>query len=107
MAQELNIATAMSPEEKAQVSTLTIETEILSYLVDHPSANDTLEGITEWWLLEQRVKTGLTTVKSALQHLRSMAFVVEESKPSGRLAYRINQEKLSEIKAWLRSQTEQ
>jgi len=31
--------------------------EILEYLRKHPEASDTLEGIAEWWLLNQRIPT--------------------------------------------------
>jgi Fe2+ or Zn2+ uptake regulation protein len=75
-----------------------VETDILSYLISHPAASDTLEGITEWWLLEQRITTGLKTVQRALEHLRSIGFVLEQRRPGGRLTYSLNQEKIQEIR---------
>ena len=43
--------------------------EILAYLVDHPKARDTLEGIVEWWLLEREIKFETARVKEALSNL--------------------------------------
>jgi len=73
--------------------------------MDNPSANDTLEGITEWWLLEQRVKTGLNAVQSALNHLEILAFVVVKTRLGGTLSYSVNKERVSAIKKWLDSES--
>lgn len=81
-----------------------VESEILSYLVSHPSASDTLEGITEWWLLEQRITTGLRTVQAALERLKSMGYVLEGKNRAGRSSYSLNQERLSEIRGSLEGQ---
>ncbi len=40
--------------------------DILGYLAEHPGAQDTLEGIIEWWLLEQEIKRQTGKVKEAL-----------------------------------------
>jgi Fe2+ or Zn2+ uptake regulation protein len=82
-----------------------IEVEILSYLVEHPSASDTLEGIIEWWLLEQKIKTGIRTVQAALEKLREMGFVTVRKKTGRAKTYCVNTEKLAEIRLWLASQT--
>lgn len=46
-----------------------IRDQILSHLLDHPDAQDTLEGIVEWWLLERRIRTGIADVHRALEEL--------------------------------------
>lgn len=43
--------------------------EILAYLVEHPEAQDTLEGIVQWWLLERKIKYQEILVKEALTKL--------------------------------------
>jgi hypothetical protein len=80
------------------------EVEILSYLVDHPSASDTLRGIAEWWLLEQRITTGIETVRAALERLTELGFIVAQRKRGQAELYRIIKHKLPEIRNWLASQ---
>ena len=78
-----------------------IVSEILAYLTERPKAQDTLEGIVEWWLLEQRIKRETTRVKEALAELVARGFVLEERRREGRLHYRMNQHKQKEIQALL------
>lgn len=74
-----------------------IRKQILAYLTDHPSAQDTLEGIVEWWLLEQEVKFETARVKKALFELVTKGLVFEKKGPDSRIHYRINQSKYREI----------
>ena len=49
---------------------------ILAYLVDHPKAQDTLEGIVEWWLLEQKITYETARVKEALSELVNRGMIL-------------------------------
>lgn len=64
--------------------------EILDYLIRHPQAKDTVEGITEWWLLEQRIKNALIEVKAALNELVAKGFVVAQQNGDKRIHYGLN-----------------
>jgi hypothetical protein len=64
--------------------------QILAYLTAHPKAQDTIEGITQWWLLEQDIKRSMAHVRAALVELIARKLVVEETGPDGRVRYRVD-----------------
>ena len=77
--------------------------EILAYLADHPQAQDTVEGIVEWWLLEQRIKRGTRHVKSAVEQLVAAGFITAREGAAGQVYYRVNQQKLCDIRRLLQA----
>ncbi len=77
---------------------LQIDSEILAYLVDHPNAQDTLEGIVEWWLLERAIKFQEAQVKKSLADLVAKGLVIEHKRMDSQTNYRINEVKFEEIK---------
>ena len=74
-----------------------IGNEILAYLVDHPNARDTLEGIVEWWLLERQIKFQTARVKEALSDLVTRGLILEKKGSNSHIHYRVNQSKYEEI----------
>jgi len=64
-----------------------IQRELLAYLGRYPEAHDTLEGIVEWWLLEQHIQKSSLVVKEALSALISKGIVTEIRFPDGRIHY--------------------
>ena len=79
--------------------------EILSYLVDHPKSRDTMNGILEWWLPEQQIKYQSKKVQEALSELIKKELVLEHQGRDSSTHYRINNQKASEIKAFLKEKT--
>jgi len=77
---------------------------ILDYLLEHPEAQDTLAGIAEWWLPEEKEKkvTRLAIVKEALDQLVSNALVLERRGKDLQTHYRINGQRLKEIERLVR-----
>jgi hypothetical protein len=75
--------------------------EILAYLVEHPEAEDTLEGILKWWLLERKIKYQKKKVKEALADLVKKGLVLECEGGDRSLRYRINQSRCDEIQVLL------
>jgi hypothetical protein len=78
-----------------------VELQILTYLYDNPDAQDTLEGIVQWWLLERDIRRQYTLVRQALSDLINKDFVIEikESNTQGR--YIINKNKMKDIRLFL------
>jgi hypothetical protein len=75
--------------------------QIMAYLVEHPKAQDTLEGILHWWLLEQHIKNLMVEVKEALAELVAQGLLLERRGSDGRIHYRINRRKETHIRALL------
>ena len=82
--------------DKAQIAH-----EILAYLTEHPDAEDTLEGIVQWWLLERKIKYHIVGIKYAIDDLVSKGFLLEQTTHDVRNQYRINNAKKYEIHAFL------
>jgi hypothetical protein len=66
--------------------------KILAYLLKHPQAQDTMEGIVEWWLLEQKIQYAAEDMESALHDLVNKRFVISHQGTDGRIRYRLNRE---------------
>lgn len=75
--------------------------DLLSYLIDNPAAQDTLEGIVEWWFLERNIESRTVTVKEALADLVARGFILERTGSDSRARYLINVDKQEEIRALL------
>lgn len=74
--------------------------EILRYWELHPGASDTLLGITEWWLLKQRVEVAANDVQKALDQLVAQGFVLRTQSHDS-VNYRLNRRRWKEIRALL------
>jgi hypothetical protein len=62
--------------------------EILAYLDIHPDAADSIEGVVQWWIVQQRYLRGLHTVGRALDRLVAEGEVERVQGPDGRPLYR-------------------
>lgn len=87
----------LSISNKAQIGY-----QILAYLAAHPEAQDTLEGIVEWWLLEQQIKFQTARVKEALSELVAKGLILEKKGLDSQTHYRINQVKSQEIQEFFK-----
>lgn len=77
---------------------------ILEYVRQHVEAQDTLEGITQWWLPEE-MRTRTTLVRDALMELVARGLMLEHKGKDAQLHYRINARKLKEIEEYLREKS--
>ena len=82
----------MSETEKSKIAY-----EILAYLAKNPDAQDTVEGIAEWWLLAQEIERQVLKVKEALAALVAKDLIVERKGKDSRIYYRLNKRRTKEI----------
>jgi hypothetical protein len=71
--------------------------KILNYLVEHPQASDTAEGIAQWWLLERVIIEEEELVQRALNDLVKQGLIIAWQSADARRHYRLNESQLAEI----------
>jgi hypothetical protein len=74
---------------------------ILSYLAENPDAQDTLKGISEWWLSEQPRQPNAAAVEESVARLVTVGLVIATAREGAQTYYKVNRERLEEIKALL------
>ena len=70
---------------------------ILRYLAGHPAANDTFQGVSDWWLLEESTPRPRAEIQDALQELVAEGLVCETRGGDGQIRYRLCPGKLAAI----------
>lgn len=66
-----------------------VVTELVEYLRANPSAEDTIEGIAEWWSLEPRLTpTPRAQVQAAVAELTTRGVLEIRAHRDGRTTYR-------------------
>jgi len=86
------------------VSTSCVARAILGYLHKNPDAQDTVDGIAEWWLPKQEITTQAATVKDAIALLLAHDLIREVKGKDWQSHYHINDRKWPEIEATLENQ---
>jgi len=79
-------------EKKKQLSE-----EILQYLIEHPNAQDTLQGIVTWWLLERAIKHQTALVKEVLDKLVADGLIIAQHGSDSQTHYKINRRRRKRI----------
>jgi hypothetical protein len=79
-----------------------IARKILTYLADHPDAQDTLDGIVQWWFPEQEIKYEVKILKEIISELVEKEILLAHKSTNARVHYRINRKKYEEIQALLK-----
>jgi hypothetical protein len=60
---------------------------ILEYLRDQPGSGDTVEGISKWWIMSQRIKESIEVVRVVLEELGRKGLIYERSTADGSIVY--------------------
>jgi len=74
---------------------------ILRYLVEHPDAKDTSEGIYKWWRSEGHINWGREEVQNALGLLTLEGRLTKRGKSPSEEFYGINKNRLHEVRRFL------
>jgi hypothetical protein len=81
--------------------------EILEYLLRNPDAGDSIEGIVDWWLLEQRIVRAIEETQKSLDELVARGLLRARHALDGRTHYRLNKAKKREIRAMIKAARKQ
>jgi hypothetical protein len=82
-------------ESSAQARASVI-TEILRYLIEHPDAKDTVEGIGRWWM-PHRDEWNRDLIQSALNELVARGWIVRRETTPSHVVYGLDKQHLATI----------
>jgi hypothetical protein len=74
---------------------------ILGYLARNPQAQDTLEGVAQWWLLDRMVEREVANIEQTLATLVGMGLLIANDDRTSRRHYRLNPARFEEVIALL------
>jgi hypothetical protein len=77
---------------------------IVRYMLAHPDAKDTLEGVVTWWLRRDPTDKQRRDIKRAIDHLVKLGWVTTRRIPGRRLIYGVDRRRVSVMKAYLQAQ---
>lgn len=77
----------MSGQKVKDKDITTIAQEIEQYLLAHPNAVDSLEGIVKWWLTRQRYEEAIEQVQKSLDHLIDKGVILKNFIADGKVVY--------------------
>ena len=77
--------------------------EILRYVITHPSAKDTINGIEKWWLSKNLGGEGKRKIAESLNLLVVKGWLVARCSPQSETIYSLNENSLLEINAFLKN----
>jgi hypothetical protein len=64
--------------------------EILDYLGRHPDAQDTIDGILHWWLLDTCIRKWTPQIAKAIAQLVERGSLEERPAADGQIFYRLS-----------------
>ena len=72
--------------------------DVLRYFLDHPTAQDTFEGIAQWWVLERCIETNLVELERVLDALVVAGHVIKRKDRGVEVRYQLNGKRMSEVR---------
>jgi hypothetical protein len=64
--------------------------EILDYLARQPGAQDTIEGILHWWVLDAYVRKWAPKIAETVAQLVEQRFLEQKLSADGKIFYRVS-----------------
>ena len=64
--------------------------EILDYLARHPDAQDTIEGILRWWVLDSCIRKWEPKITKTVAQLVERGFLEKKRSPDSKIFYHIS-----------------
>lgn len=86
-----------SPEDDVEEATR----GILHYLIEHPDAKDTPEGISEWWRPKGEPKWRQNELQQALDRLLAKGWLIVRGLSPSQNIYALNKKCIKEITHYL------
>jgi hypothetical protein len=87
----------VSPNQNAAVA------DILRYLIKHPQAKDTIEGINRWWLAQADSMSSIDDVQEAVDFLVSRGWMERKTIGFSGDVYAVKEVSLREASEFLKS----
>jgi hypothetical protein len=74
---------------------------ILGYLLSHPDAKDTADGVERWWLTSMEISMGARTVRGSLDHLVKLGWLVSSERQGTGVVYGLNGDRREKLRQFL------
>jgi hypothetical protein len=71
--------------------------EILDYLARHPDAQDTIDGIMHWWVLDACIRNWAPKIAETITQLVQQGFLEQKPSADGHIFYRVSPEYLATL----------
>ena len=71
--------------------------DILHYLLEHPDAKDTRDGILRWWIPQRRDEPDAQTMQDVLDDLVAKGWMYKREAVANRVIYSMNKDHIKDI----------
>ena len=74
---------------------------ILGYLLSHPDAKDTVDGVEKWWLNGMEISIDATAVRGSLDHLVKLGWLLSSERQGTGIVYGLNKDRRDRLRQFL------
>ena len=97
----------MPKRDEPQIRRHELVLSILAYLLEHPDARDTAEGVIRWWLPHEDPMLDVSEVLEGLEYLVSKGWVVANTVAGSTVIYGTRKDHLQCIDLYVKEATKQ